>query len=235
MKKITSTIIILVLCLAVLAPASAQQCLGVTIKEGSGAEMASYNGKGKPDGTVRYKYTKITNSGGTVVADVSVEHLDAKGKSTGVHTYQMRCNGNEILVDGSSLINEEQKKAFKDYRMKFTSTDIVIPQKLSVGQTLGDASVKAEGGPDGQPNMFRLTVDNKNRKVESEESLTVPAGHFKVYKITSDISSVIQMGFPIRFQFQSVSYRDAGTLWDIRSETYSKGKLMGYTELTRIF
>ncbi len=234
MKTILSTIILFSGLLFV-SPLKAQQCFGANIKEGSGAEMASYNAKGKLSGTMKFKYVKVTNSGGGVVVDIAVEHIDGKGKSQTTQTYQMRCNGNEIQIDGASLITEQQREAFKDYKMKFTSDDLVIPQKLSVGQTLKDASVKGEGGPEGQPNMFKISMDTKNRKIESQESLTVPAGTFNVFKITSDIHSVMQMGFPIKFQMQSVSYRDPNTLWDIKSETYSRGKLVGYTVLTKVF
>lgn len=234
MKKISFTLAIM-LCLMLTFSAKAQQCFGLSLKEGSGVEMASYDGKGKSNGTIRYKYTKVTSSGESTVVEIDFEQFDNKGKSQAKNSYKMRCDGNEIQIDGASMISDQQKQAFKDYKMTFTSNDVYIPQKLSVGQSLKDASVKGTGGPDGQTNLFKLSMENINRKVVSEEQITVPAGSFKAFKVTSDLVSTMQMGFPIKFQFQTVSYRAPNVLWDIKSETYSKGKMIGYTELIKIF
>jgi hypothetical protein len=43
------------------------------------------------------------------------------------------------------------------------------------------------------------------------------------------------MGFPVKMEMQSVSYRAPGIVWDLKTETYRKGKLMGYSELAKIY
>ena len=116
--------------------------------------------------------------------------------------------------------------------MKFTSKDIVFPAKLSVGQTLPDASLHGEGsnGP-----MMTTDMTITNRKVMSKETITVPAGTFDTYKVTSDMNVATRAIVKINFDFNTVSYRSDKVLWDVKTETYRKGKLMAITELSKIF
>jgi hypothetical protein len=71
--------------------------------------------------------------------------------------------------------------------------------------------------------------------VTGKESLTVPAGTFEVYKITSDMTITNKTLVNLSFDFQTVSYRAPEVLWDLKTETYRKDKLMGYSVLTKIF
>jgi ACT domain-containing protein len=68
-----------------------------------------------------------------------------------------------------------------------------------------------------------------------QESLTVPAGTFNVYKVTSDMTISNKTVINLSFDFQTVSYRVPEVLWDIKTETYRKDKLMGYSLLTKLF
>jgi hypothetical protein len=81
-----------------------------------------------------------------------------------------------------------------------------------------------------------ITTDMKimNRIVEGKEKLSVPAGTFDVFKITSDMNVSTKTVMKIGFDFQSVSYRAKDILWDIKTETYRKGKLMGTTVLSKL-
>ncbi|MPR35480.1 TapB family protein [Salmonirosea aquatica] len=231
MKKLIN----LLLWVALFSPVTlyAQECMGIVLKEGSGFEMVTSNGNGKQMGRLVYKIKKVSKDGSDVVVDMDFESFDAKGKSQMANSMQMRCNGNELRVDASSMMMQDQNKQYEAFDMKFTSKDIIFPAKLSVGQTLPDASLHGEGssGPMAMTTDMAIT----NRKVEGKETVNVPAGTFDTYKVTSDMNVTSRTVVKIAFDFNTVSYRSDKVLWDIKTETYRKGKLISITELSKIF
>jgi len=219
--------------LSSLVAVQAQTCLGVSIKENSGYEMVTYNAKGKSQGTIRVKYNKVSTSNGQTIVDVEQETMNDKGKSELKSTYQLKCSGNEILIDMASFMNSDQQKMFKDTEMKLTSDDLAFPSSLSEGQSLKDASLHGEGNSTGIPLSFK--IDMTNRKVGAEENITVPAGSFKAHKVTSNMKITNKTVISINLDFETVSYRADGVMADVKTETYRKGKLVSYTELSKIF
>ena len=211
----------------------AQDCGGLTMKEGSGFEMTNFDGKGKDIGKMIYKITKVANEGSASIISLEMEFFNVKGKSELKNTYQMKCDGNVISVDAKSLISQEQLKSFKDMEMKFTYDNIEYPTKYNVGDKLKDASVKGTGqtGPMGV--NFDLLI--RNRSVVGQEKITTPAGSFDAYKLKSEMAFEMKMGFPVKMEMESISYRAPGVIWDIKTETYRKGKLIGSSELTKIY
>jgi hypothetical protein len=213
--------------------AYAQDCVGIPVKAGSGFEMDNYDGKGKATGKMIYKIASVNTEAGKTVVSIEVELLNTKGKSEMKNTYKMKCDGNTMSLDASSLISSEQMKSFENMDMKFTYDNIEYPTKLSAGQKLKDASVKGEGKSGPVPITFKMLIHN--RSVGAQEKLTIPAGSFDAFKITSDMTMETLMGMNMKFEMNSVSYRAPGVIWDVKTETYRKGKLMGYSELSKIF
>ncbi len=211
----------------------AQECFGVKMKAGSGFDMANYDGKGKPTGTISYKIAKVTQEGGMALITMDMEVFDPKGNSQLKNTYQMKCNGSTLMVDASTLINQEQMKSFENFNMKFTSSNIEYPAKLTVGEKLKDASLKGEGTSGPMAMTINMLISNRN--VEAQEKVTIPAGTFDAYKLTSDMKMETKMGFGITMDINTISWRAPGVLWDIKSESYRKGKLISRSELTKIY
>lgn len=211
----------------------AQECAGLTMKEGGGFEMNNYDGKAKSIGKIVYKITKVSKEGANTVFTIDMESFNNKGKSELKNTYKMLCDGNVLTLDASSMISQEQMKSFKDMEMKFTYDNIEYPAKYNVGDKLKDASVKGEGKSGPMPINFNMLI--KNRVIAGQEKLTIPAGTYDAYKLTSDMNMEMVMGFPVKMDMQTVSYRAPGVVWDLKTETYRKGKLMGYSELTKIY
>lgn len=211
----------------------AQECFGVPVREGGGFEMANFDSKGKPTGSLKYKFAGVKQEAGITIVDVELESVSTKGKTEYKQKFSMKCDGNQILVDAASLMMEDQQKSFESFNMTFESNDVVYPNALSVGLTLPEASLKGKGDMTGIP----VTLDMKvsDRKVTSREKITVGAGEFDAYKITSTIHMTTKTIANISFQVETVSYRAPGVLWDIKSETYRKGKLVSRSELTRIY
>ena len=111
--------------------------------------------------------------------------------------------------------------------------NIEYPTKYVVGDKLKDASVKGTGQSGPMAITFDMLV--RNRSVEGQEKITVPSGTYDAYKIKSEMAFEMKMGFPVRMEMESISYRAPGVLWDLKTETYRKGKLIGYSELTKIY
>jgi hypothetical protein len=214
-------------------PAFAQDCAGLTLKEGSGFEMNNYDAKGRPAGKMIYKIAKVTKDGAYTVFKIDMEFFNTKEKSELKNTYEMKCDGNVMLLDASSLVNQEQMKSFQNMEMEFTYENIEYPTKYQVGDKLKDASVKGKGKTGAAPVAFNMLI--RNRNISVQEKLTVPAGTFDAYKLNADMNMEMVMGFPIKMEMQSISYRTPGVIWDLKTETYRKGKLMGYSELTKIY
>jgi hypothetical protein len=224
----------LILWIGTLLPVSlqAQECMGVSLKEGSGYEMITYDNKDKENGRMIYRVKDVSKDGATTVVKMDMEAFDKKGKPTMTSTYTLRCNGNEMRVDAAAMLGEEQRRSFESFDMKFTSTDIVYPSNLSVGQTLPDGALHGEGAAGPMNVITDMTMTN--RKVVGQETLTVPAGTFDTYKITSDMSVKTKTVMNMGFEFETVSYRANDVLWDVKSETYRKGKLIGKTVLSKV-
>lgn len=216
-----------------IASIRAQECMGTNMKAGSGFEMANYDGKGKLTGTMTYKIAKVTAQGAMSVITIDMESFNTKGKSELKNTYEMKCDGNTLFLDASTLINQEQMKSFENFQMKFTSTNIEFPNKFTVGEKLKDASLKGEGTSGPLAMIFNMLISN--RKVESQEKITIAAGTFDAYKITSDMKMETKMGFGITVDINTISWRAPGVLWDLKTESYRKGKLFGRSELTKIY
>jgi hypothetical protein len=212
---------------------SAQDCNGFNLKAGSGFEMDSFDGKGKPTGKLAYKIADVSNTDGFIVYTIDFESFSNKGKSELKNTYKMRCKGNVISFDAKSLMSQEQMKSLENFQMQFTSEDIEYPAKLNAGEKLKDATLKGEGNSGPLKVNMNMTIYNRN--VGSPEKLTTPAGTFDAHKVSADISMETQMGMKIKFDMQSVSYRADGVLWDLKTESYRKGKLISTTVLTKIY
>jgi len=195
--------------------------------------MTSFDGKGKSTGILKYKFAKVSREGDNTVIDITVEGLSSKGKTEFTQKLTMRCNGNESFIDASSLVMEDQMKSFESFNMKFTSNDIVYPNQLSVGESLKDASLKGTGDMSGIPITFDMDITN--RKVVAQEKLKVGAGEFDAYKITAANKMTTKTIANISLELETVSYRAPGVLWDIKTETYRKGKLMSTSELSKIY
>lgn len=212
----------------------AQKCMGVSVKAGTGFEMINYNAKDKPTGRLSYTIKEVTNDNGATVMKMEVQSFDAKDKPQMTNSYQCRCKGNEIMIDMTAMMASQENPMLKDAQMTFTSNDLIYGDNYTVGSTLKDASLSGQGTMGGGMNIsYGMTL--KNRKVAGQESLSVPAGTFNVYKVTSDMTISNKTVVNLSFDFQTVSYRAPEVLWDIKTETYRKDELMGYSVLSKLF
>ncbi|QLG45937.1 TapB family protein [Costertonia aggregata] len=197
------------------------------LEEGATFEYTSYGKKDKVETVANYEIVEVTNSGATTKAIMDITMKDHKGKEIYNTEYRFSCTENKVMIDYESLIPASMLEGYKDMEMEISGTDIELPNNLSVGQELEDANVAVKISMGGM-NM-NMSVDQINRKVEKQESVTTPAGTFDCMVITNDTKSKMMMA---NQTFSSRLWLAEG-VGMVKQETFNKnGKLMGSTVLT---
>ena len=219
--------------LAIAANAQCDMYFPLTV--GASFEMTSYNPKEEPNGTVTYQIKDIRLDG--TEADMTSEVKDKKGKIQSTAAYMVQCKGTEMMIDMKSTLPAATLDGYKDMDIKAKGDGfVVLPGTLAVGTKLPDAVMSWDISAKGQTAvMTTLSMSITNRMVESKDTVTVPAGTFECYKITSNSRMETAIGgMKIPIEMKTVEYYCPGTGL-IRTETYSKNdKLQGSSALSKI-
>lgn len=207
----------------------AQDCSSVYIplKNGAQLEYTQYNSSDKVQGSYVQKITNLTSSASAVQATVQIEHFDTNKQSTGSGEVVLRCDNGIFYLDMQSYL--QGMDSYEDMELTIQGGKLALPASMKAGDMLenGDMILTVSTGG---VKIMAITVTISNRKVETVESLTTPAGTFECYKITYDVATKM-MGTQ---QAKGVEWysRNVGL---IRQETYdAKGKVAGYTLLTSV-
>ncbi|MGI9551326.1 MAG: TapB family protein [Aurantibacter sp.] len=200
------------------------------LEEGSSFQYTNYDKKGKTDGTVDYMISSVKNQGSATVATFDLKYTDKKGKGIFESNYDITCEDGTIRIDYKSLFPSQMMQQYTDMgvEMDISGTDIELPNDLSVGQELADANVAVAMNMSGI--KMNITVDQTNRKVEKQESVTTTAGTFDCYLITETNTSKT-MGATQEMNSKMWLAEGVGM---VKQELYKKnGNLMSRTELTK--
>ncbi|MBN1337859.1 MAG: hypothetical protein JXA03_00970 [Bacteroidales bacterium] len=199
-------------------------------EEGSMVEMTNYDEKDKMTGTVKHTIKSKKVTGNNVALEVHFESYDEKGKESGSGDLGLRCENGVFYMDMRNYMNDQMMEGYQDMDVKIEATDLEFPSDLDVGISLSDASIKitTEGSPMAS---MATTVNITERKVESKEPVTTPAGTFECFKITYTLKTKVMM---MNVESKGVEWI-AESVGAVRTESYNKkGKLMGYSVLTAI-
>ena len=225
MKRLSTLVLILI----GLQTVDAQDCTAyIPYEEGTLTEQTHYNKKGKVTGTTTQIVKEIEKKGNATLFHVMQTSLDKKGENEMVTDMTFRCEDNVFYVDMNAFVNEEQMAAYKDMDIKITMEAINIPPKLTPGQQLEDGSITMDI-QSGAPIPIKFTIMVKNRQVGNRETLTTPAGKFDCIKIKQDV--VTKTGFTVTIETVQWYAEGVGV---VKSESYRKDKLIGYSELTKL-
>ena len=207
----------------------AQTCEGYfPMNKGSLMETTSYNEKGKPQSICTIMIKDIGKNNNDVVLSLHSDITDEKGKSVAASDYEARCSNGSFMINMKSMISADQLHAWKDMNVTMEADDIDYPLDMAVGQQLKDAHLSVTTSMNGM-NLPGTKIDITNRKVESNESITTPAGTFDCMKITSNIKFKSIIGY----EMQSVEWVSKGN-GVIKTESYKGGKMKGYSLLTKL-
>jgi len=194
-------------------------------EEGATFQITNYDKKGKTTGIADHTVSNVSTVGGAEVSTISSKIKDNKGELLIETSYDITCKDDTISIDFNSLANPQMFEQYQEMDVDISGTNIDIPNNLSAGQELPDASMLMV------VNMgisLKFTVDITNRKVIAEETITTPAGTFDCYVIGYTLNS--KMG--IKFSGSSKEWISEG-VGVVKQESYSKkGKLTSSSELT---
>jgi hypothetical protein len=212
-----------------------QNCgLYYPLVNGAVIEMTSYNANDQLSGTTTSNISNVvTNTDGTT-ASIQSTVKDKKDAVVNSSSCTVKCTGTSILVDMSSYIPQQSLSQWKNMTVKMDAGQLEIPQTLTVGTALKDASVTVTVY-NGTTLFSTMKINISNRLVASQESVTTTMGTYSCYKITQDIKvENIVMGMTIPMNMKSAEYYAAETGL-VKSQSFDKnGKLSGYTLLTKL-
>ena len=229
MNKFTPLLLIFIIGYAP-ALVRAQDCnTYYPLKEGVRLEYAMYDKKDRPEGTQWQEVTEVRQTAEGTEAKLNIGFVDKKGKTVYESTYGFVCDGDLVRVDYESLMAGPAMEQFKDMDVEISGTDLEVPNNLSAGQDLKDASVTMKINMGGM-NMNSV-VEMTNRRVEKMEQVTTPAGTFDCAVLYSETRSKMMMAdrsFPSRTWMA----KDVGV---VKTESYNKkGEVVTRMELTAI-
>jgi len=198
--------------------------------EGTEWEMTSYNAKGKVESKTTLKVLEKEVSGSDLTVKIQAVSYDKKDKEIFTNTFEAYCKDGKFELDMAFKLNGEAMRAYKNMDIDMDASEFGIPSMdAAAGTTLDDGTITVKIGNGGM-NMFKMTIDIVDRKVEAKEDRTTPAGTFKCLVLSQTTRTKMVM------KMESTSKEwYAENVGMIRSETYNKkGKLMGYSELTAL-
>ena len=210
----------------------AQECLLFPMTTGMEWEFFTFNDKDKQTGTIHYKILEVKPEDGMLAADVQVDMKNEKGKPISSSTVKYKCDGSNFYVDMSGFMNAAQNPSMQDWEARGEISYLEIPSHFTVGESLPDGLMKMDFYSSGTQ-MGIMDIAITERKVIGQESVTVPAGTFDCYKISStNTTKFAVMGIGVPFTVKSIEYIAPGSLF-VKSESFDKNdKPMGYTVLS---
>ncbi len=145
--------------------------------------MTMSNKKGKESGKVIYNISNVSKSGSSVTATVNSEVLDKNGKSVSKAASAVKCSGGVLMMDMKMFVPSSQQQQMGTVSGAAESAYLEYPSNMKTGDVLKDGNFsmdfKTQAGMGGH-----IDVDITDRKVESKESVTTPAGTWECFKIT---------------------------------------------------
>ncbi len=228
MKKYLLGLILVAFYISVNTNVFAQDCSTYyPLKEGTTFEMTTYDKKDKKTAVVNYKMASVTTEGNATVALVETEIFDDKNELILKSSYNIKCEDGHIAIDFKSLIAPEMFSQYKDMEIDITGTDMIIPNNLSVGNTIPDSDVLMIIKM--TPMQLKMTVKMLNGKVEKKEKVTTPAGTFDCYVISFETE--FKMGIKRKGKTRQWLAKGVGL---VKSEEYNKkGKVVSKSMLTK--
>jgi len=193
--------------------------------EGTTFQITNYDKKGKTVGIIDYSVTSVRTIEGEEIATITSVVKDKKGEMVLESSYDITCKDDGISIDFKSLVNPQMLTQYGEFDVDITGTNLDLPNNLSVGQELPDASMEMTVS---MGIILNITVYITNRKVLATENITTPAGTFDCFVLTS--TSELKMGIKQKGTSKEWIAEGVGI---VKQESYNKkGKLIGYSLLT---
>ncbi|MDX1940189.1 MAG: hypothetical protein SFU99_06525 [Saprospiraceae bacterium] len=216
-------------CLWTLAALSAQNCTAYfPFEKGAMLEYTNYDDKGKVQSSMTQKVLILDDDEKEgLTAQIESKIMDKNGKESMRNSYHITCKNDTLFMDLTAQM-PQLTEAFSTMEVTITGDQLLLPPKLSVGQTLPDANMQIQAGTGGM-NLMKMTVAVTDRKVEAKESVTTSAGTYDCYKISHTTNTKMLVGK----SFKTITWY-ADKVGMVKTETYDKkGKLESSMQLTK--
>jgi hypothetical protein len=195
-------------------------------RKGTKLGMTSYNAKSKPEGKVMITVKDVTPTGDGYTSLMHSQSFDNKDNMLFEGEYTLECKNDVISIDMQSMVSPQMTQALGDFQVEVSGTNMVIPAELSVGKVLPDAYIDIKTV--NSPMSMSIRTDIRDRKVAEKVTLETPAGKFECYKISYSMASKVVFA---NVEVEVIDYI-AEKVGTVRTESYRKGKLQSYSELT---
>jgi len=231
MKKIYITLLI-----SFLAYKAQSQCnTYFNFNEGAEYEMTHYSAKDKVTGKSLSQILSVEDNNGILTAQIKGTVFDNKGEEITSMNFEYICDHGVLKMDLKRFIPKDMFGSDAEIEFELEGDYLELPESLQIGQSLKDGMIEGKMTMEGNPAMANMTISVKilNRKVESKENITTPAGSFSCYKISYDMeSSTKVMGMNNKVNLSAVDFVAEGTGL-VKTESYNKkGNLSSYSLLT---
>jgi hypothetical protein len=200
-------------------------------KEGVVLEYKVYDNKNRETGTTRYTIVEVNRTGDDMDITYLIETMDKDEKTQFKDEITVHKKGEKLYLDMTNMFKRAilKEKGEIPKQLEITGNDIITPSNLDIGDVLPDSHVNM-AVKKGIINI-KISINITDRTVEALETISVPAGSFEAYKITSNLSAKASI---INRASTSAEWLVKG-IGVVRSENYDKkGKLESYTELISI-
>jgi hypothetical protein len=183
MKALLTTLLLICISGVVMAQCSPFYLM----KENVRYEYEMFDKKEKMTFKMAHTFKNITTNGDDVTATLAQDIYDPK-KDEKVSSSELnwKCENGTLHFDLKSMsltMDNAQQMNMGDAGMSvdITGDRLDLPSNLSVGQTLKDVTYHIKMAM-GNVTLMNRTFHVKDRRVESQESVTTPAGTFECYK-----------------------------------------------------
>lgn len=225
MKKL----IVLITLILSISISQAQEIFFPT-KVGAVLVYQSFDKKGKATNQVKNTIKQVKTNGDNLDITYLYETSDAKDKPIFKEEITIQKKGDKLYFDMSNFINKSmfQQNGEIPADLQVKGNNMEIPNNPNPGDLLPDANVEMSLKM-GFINM-KMSAQVTNRKIEAIEEITVKAGTFKAYKLTSEVNATA-MG--IKVKTNSIEWYTKG-VGVVKMENYDKGQLQSNSELVEI-
>ncbi len=224
--------LLLLLYLILISSSAYSQCTSYfPFAEGKTWTFESYNPKGKLQSSQSQTVRSFKSTELGFVAILDVTTFDKKGEEMTNGELEMTCENGNLIFDMRNFVPQEQMQAMGTFAVEVESENLVYPSELLPGKTLSDGSVTVTAV--GTTIPMKINVKITDRKIMAVEKVTVPAGEFEGLKVTSNSTLNNQIGMNMKFESELVEWIVEG-VGMVKSESYRKGKLQGYTILLEV-
>ena len=218
---------LIILCITYTATRAQDCTLFFPADKGTIIESEHFDSKGKLTGSTMQEVISSEVSGNSSIWTLQNTIKDSEGEALMESEMTFECRDGVFYYDMNNYISGESMAALESMEFRIEGDNLEFPPGMKEGDILKDGQIRLiiEQMP-----ALSTTTTILNRKVEAVENITTKAGTFKCFKISYDIETKALMTF-----------RASGIEWIsedvgiVRSESYNKkGKLTGYTELSRL-